>query len=148
MFWCLTSVCYVSSIDAKEADEYDVIFSGWAVSICLVGALFGCFFSGTLADELGRRRSAQLSTLPIIIGTSLRWLFQTSSPFCSCVYILSAMKMSSNIFIWGLWQCFSSGFLVHDCGPLLSGTWPWHWCTCICSICFRGRYNTNGFCFL
>lgn len=41
---------------------------GWIVSICLVGGLLGSIWSGTFADELGRRRAAQLSTVPIILG--------------------------------------------------------------------------------
>eukprot|EP00250_Pteridium_aquilinum_P004433 c14644_g1_i1 orf=99-1547(+) len=41
---------------------------GWVVSICLVGGMLGCILSGTVADDLGRRRAAQLSTIPVIIG--------------------------------------------------------------------------------
>ncbi|KAI5071703.1 hypothetical protein GOP47_0013954 [Adiantum capillus-veneris] len=46
----------------------DALAQGWIVSICLVGGLLGCIWSGTFADEVGRRRAAQLSTVPIIVG--------------------------------------------------------------------------------
>lgn len=57
---------------ARDLGFADSSFAqGWVVSICLVGALLGCILSGPIADTLGRRRSAQLSAIPIIIGASL-----------------------------------------------------------------------------
>ncbi|KAH7283356.1 hypothetical protein KP509_34G003000 [Ceratopteris richardii] len=54
---------------ARDLGFFDNDFAqGSVVSICLVGGLFGCICSGTIADEFGRRRAVQLSTAPIILG--------------------------------------------------------------------------------
>lgn len=42
------------------------------MSTCLGGAFVGCLFSGSIADAIGRRRSFQLSALPMIIGSVIR----------------------------------------------------------------------------
>ncbi|CAL9134327.1 unnamed protein product [Musa textilis] len=49
----------------------NTLAEGLVVSMCLGGALIGCLFSGLISDGIGRRRSFQLSTLPMIIGASL-----------------------------------------------------------------------------
>ncbi|RRT36128.1 hypothetical protein B296_00033007 [Ensete ventricosum] len=51
----------------------NTLAEGLVVSMCLGGALIGCLFSGLISDGIGRRRSFQLSALPMIIGASLRW---------------------------------------------------------------------------
>lgn len=47
---------------------------GLVVSMCLGGAFIGCLLSGWIADGIGRRRSFQLSALPMIIGASIRYV--------------------------------------------------------------------------
>ncbi|RWW63626.1 hypothetical protein BHE74_00029178 [Ensete ventricosum] len=49
----------------------NTLAEGLVVSMCLGGALIGCLFSGLISDGIGRRRSFQLSALPMIIGASL-----------------------------------------------------------------------------
>ncbi|KAI5067347.1 hypothetical protein GOP47_0017875 [Adiantum capillus-veneris] len=54
---------------ARDLDLVEDAFAqGWVVSISLVGGLLGSMGSGTIADNLGRRRAAQLSTIPLIVG--------------------------------------------------------------------------------
>ncbi|KAK7842425.1 putative plastidic glucose transporter 3 [Quercus suber] len=48
---------------------------GLVVSTCLGGALFGALLSGWIADGVGRRRAFQLCVLPMIVGASMRCLF-------------------------------------------------------------------------
>uniref|UniRef100_A0A1D1YY82 Putative plastidic glucose transporter 2 n=1 Tax=Anthurium amnicola TaxID=1678845 RepID=A0A1D1YY82_9ARAE len=45
---------------------------GLVVSMCTGGAFVGCMFSGWVADGIGRRRAFQMSSLPMIIGASMR----------------------------------------------------------------------------
>ncbi|KAJ4781894.1 Major facilitator superfamily protein [Rhynchospora pubera] len=49
----------------------NTLAEGLVVSTCLGGAFVGCLFSGSLADGIGRRRSFQLSALPMIIGAAI-----------------------------------------------------------------------------
>ncbi|KAF3340601.1 putative plastidic glucose transporter 2 isoform X2 [Carex littledalei] len=49
----------------------NTLAEGLVVSTCLGGAFVGCLFSGSIADGIGRRRSFQLSALPMIIGAAL-----------------------------------------------------------------------------
>uniref|UniRef100_A0A0D6QUC2 Major facilitator superfamily (MFS) profile domain-containing protein n=1 Tax=Araucaria cunninghamii TaxID=56994 RepID=A0A0D6QUC2_ARACU len=57
-----------------EYIAFDLGFSGnplaegLLVSMCLVGAFFGCSISGWIADGLGRRRAFQASAVPMILG--------------------------------------------------------------------------------
>lgn len=46
----------------------NALAQGWIVSVCLFAAFFGCAVSGVVADSIGRRRSFQLSTIPMILG--------------------------------------------------------------------------------
>jgi MFS family permease len=46
----------------------------------------GCLFSGSIADRIGRRRSFQLSALPMIVGAALRLI---NHMVCICVFFLS-----------------------------------------------------------
>lgn len=48
--------------------------AGWIVSVCLFAAFFGCAVSGVVADSIGRRRSFQLSTIPMILGACARFV--------------------------------------------------------------------------
>ncbi|GLJ29773.1 hypothetical protein SUGI_0587970 [Cryptomeria japonica] len=57
---------------------------GLLVSMCLVGAFFGCAISGWIADGLGRRRAFQVSALPMIVGA-----------------LFSAMSSNSNAMFFG-----------------------------------------------
>ncbi|XP_074285335.1 putative plastidic glucose transporter 3 [Silene latifolia] len=60
--------------DTLESISLDLGFSGntmaegLVVSTCLGGAFVGSLFSGSIADYFGRKRSFQLSALPMIIG--------------------------------------------------------------------------------
>jgi MFS family permease len=47
---------------------------GLVVSICLFGAFFGCALTGVIADGIGRRRSFQLSTVPMVLGVCARYI--------------------------------------------------------------------------
>eukprot|EP00249_Psilotum_nudum_P011855 c23426_g1_i1 orf=446-1906(-) len=49
----------------------NALVQGMVVSGSLLGAFFGCAISGIVADGLGRRRSFQLSTVPMIAGACL-----------------------------------------------------------------------------
>ncbi|KAF3333172.1 putative plastidic glucose transporter 2 [Carex littledalei] len=49
----------------------NTLAEGLVVSTCLGGAFVGCLFSGSIADGIGRRRSFQLSALPMIVGAAL-----------------------------------------------------------------------------
>ncbi|KAJ3692243.1 hypothetical protein LUZ60_012593 [Juncus effusus] len=49
----------------------NTLAEGLVVSTCLGGAFMGCLFSGSIADGIGRRRTFQLSALPMIIGSAL-----------------------------------------------------------------------------
>eukprot|EP00268_Persea_americana_P061310 TRINITY_DN7733_c0_g3_i1.p1 TRINITY_DN7733_c0_g3~~TRINITY_DN7733_c0_g3_i1.p1 ORF type:complete len:494 (-),score=94.64 TRINITY_DN7733_c0_g3_i1:417-1898(-) len=49
----------------------NTLAEGLVVSMCLGGAFIGCLLSGWIADGIGRRRSFQLSALPMIIGASI-----------------------------------------------------------------------------
>lgn len=49
----------------------NTIAEGLVVSTCLGGAFIGSLFSGWITDGVGRRRSFQLSALPMIIGASV-----------------------------------------------------------------------------
>ncbi|KAG9456132.1 hypothetical protein H6P81_000640 [Aristolochia fimbriata] len=49
----------------------NTLAEGLVVSMCLCGAFIGCLSSGYIADGIGRRRSFQLSALPMLIGGSV-----------------------------------------------------------------------------
>ncbi|KAL5976865.1 hypothetical protein ACLOJK_021200 [Asimina triloba] len=54
-----------------EGVIYFMFATGLVVSTCLAGAFFGCLFSGWIADAMGRRRSFQISALPMVLGASI-----------------------------------------------------------------------------
>ncbi|MCL7035599.1 hypothetical protein MKW94_011496, partial [Papaver nudicaule] len=60
-----------------ESISLDLGFSGnslaegLVVSTCLGGAFLGSIVSGSIADDVGRRRGFQLSALPMILGAFL-----------------------------------------------------------------------------
>ncbi|KAH9300453.1 hypothetical protein KI387_012036, partial [Taxus chinensis] len=72
-----------------EYIAFDLGFSGnplaegLLVSMCLVGAFFGCAISGWIADGIGRRRAFQVSAVPMIIGA----LFSAMSPNSHAMFI-------------------------------------------------------------
>ncbi|KAG0559413.1 hypothetical protein KC19_10G102600 [Ceratodon purpureus] len=47
----------------------NTLIQGFVVSVCLVGAFWGCALSGSVADKYGRRRAFQLSSIPMICGS-------------------------------------------------------------------------------
>ncbi|GAU42959.1 hypothetical protein TSUD_142960 [Trifolium subterraneum] len=61
----------LESISVDLGFNGNTLAEGLVVSICLGGALFGCLFSGWIADAVGRRRAFQLCALPMIIGASM-----------------------------------------------------------------------------
>lgn len=61
----------LESISTDLGFAGNTLEEGLVVSMCLGGALFGCLFSGWIADGIGRRRAFQLSALPMIVGASV-----------------------------------------------------------------------------
>ncbi|MCO5607825.1 hypothetical protein L7F22_062026 [Adiantum nelumboides] len=59
--------CPASALRQRATFWLDIT-QGWVVSICLVGGLLGSMWSSNIADNLGRRRAAQLCTVPLIVG--------------------------------------------------------------------------------
>ncbi|KAI4381918.1 hypothetical protein MLD38_007936 [Melastoma candidum] len=58
----------LESISVALSFHGNTMAEGLVVSTCLAGAFVGSVLSGLIADGVGRRRSFQLCTLPMIIG--------------------------------------------------------------------------------
>ncbi|KAH9304362.1 hypothetical protein KI387_008766, partial [Taxus chinensis] len=58
----------IISIAHELGFEGDQLMEGLVVSIFVAAAFFGSFGSSILADRIGRQRTLQLGTLPLIFG--------------------------------------------------------------------------------
>ena len=67
-----------------------MIFAGLVVSVSLASAFLGCALSGTIADVVGRRRAFQISSVPMILGSIIRYT-HSSLETCSVIVIVSIL---------------------------------------------------------
>ncbi|KAJ8899443.1 hypothetical protein K2173_018417 [Erythroxylum novogranatense] len=59
----------IVSVARELGFEGDSILEGFVVSIFIAGAFIGSICSGSIVDKLGCRRTFQLDTIPLIMGT-------------------------------------------------------------------------------
>lgn len=70
-----------------------MILAGFVVSVSLASAFMGCALSGTIADVVGRRRAFQVSCVPMILGSIIRYIHSSVATVCSLVAIASNVSL-------------------------------------------------------
>lgn len=94
---------YVTEVGIGKPDGTvtDTTHQGGIVSIYYLGAIFGCFAGGWMADRVGRVNGLLMGALFALVGGALQAAAQNSD-FMLCARVITGIGTGGELFIWWL----------------------------------------------